>query len=407
MSSRVIRGLRFVGAVVAPVLALALLTWAWTWFGSTATTRVPSTPPSLASVSSAEPQATLRVTRRLTRPGDVAGISDVASTGQWLVALAPDAARKLLVVDTATGELQDLTDAFRTRKISLGSTLIWPGAREGTFWIGASHTSQLTKASLTRSNGAIAVSTESFERSTSRRHSLELANGLWLSNGYFDDALASVERLEGHRLVPSRHVGRSLFPDASGSAIVTMLNRNVIAADPSGTHVAQSFFMSCRLHVYGADGTLERQVAAPVDVKLNYETFFRESDSQHHIRLMPDLKFCYVDVAATATGFVALFAGRAYGEHPDDFAVAQQVHAFTWDGRLVGVWQLDEPVLYATTDPTGTKLLAYQATPEPALVEIQLPIAPAEQTSAHGGRTRAMARVDMLGKERIVPRIDK
>src|SRR5262245_17454465 len=103
---RLWRSVRFMIAVLAPVCILAGAMEAWARYmpaGEPTGSRIPSEPPKLEPRTVTGASATLQRLRELTKPGEVNGVVDLAASGRWLFALAPEAKKLLIAVDTKTG----------------------------------------------------------------------------------------------------------------------------------------------------------------------------------------------------------------------------------------------------------------------------------------------------------------
>jgi hypothetical protein len=152
-----------------------------------------------------------------------------------------------------------------------------------------------------------------------------------------------------------------LFPDVRSPLVSMMLNRSAVAVSPERNRLVQAFLMSCRIHIVDSRGVLERQVAGPIDLKLEYGVYLDESDGQEKMSMHPAMKYCYTHVAASRDHVLALFAGNAVADHNRQMSWGYQLHVIRWDGSLVGAWNFEHPVQSIATDASGERLWAINA----------------------------------------------
>jgi hypothetical protein len=153
-----------------------------------------------------------------------------------------------------------------------------------------------------------------------------------------------------------------------------MLNRSRVAVAPDRRRIAQAFMTTCRIHVVTPDKGIERQIAGPVDVNVQYEVYLDRADGQEKMAPHPQTKLCYTQVTATRRGIIALFAGNAFSEFKERMSFGEQLHEMSWDGRPLAIWQLDAIVQNIAASPDGQRLWAITSD-QNRLVEYQFPTA--------------------------------
>ena len=161
-----------------------------------------------------------------------------------------------------------------------------------------------------------------------------------------------------------------------------MLNETTLAAQPNGSKLALAFKWSDRIHIYDAQsGRLERPIAGPVETKLSFAV--DRYDDKPVLTLGPESVYAYVDLIATDDLIVALYAGREFRKSRSTMATGTAIHAFTWDGRLVGEWAFAEPLDNLALDSTRQILYALRWKPKASVVSIDVK---ALFSAARGGR---------------------
>jgi hypothetical protein len=126
-----------------------------------------------------------------------------------------------------------------------------------------------------------------------------------------------------------------------------------------------------RLEIFRPDGEL---VAAAPRVR-NFEPVYRMRvvGGNPVMDTGEDLRFGYIDVAATEHGIYALYSGRTRREAPGEANFGEIVHVFDWSGTPRHTFVLGEPVLAITVDSPGRRLYATRHAPEPAILAFELP----------------------------------
>jgi hypothetical protein len=144
----------------------------------------------------------------------------------------------------------------------------------------------------------------------------------------------------------------------------------MIAVSPDGSRAVQAYMYSCRLEVYDARLNHERSVAAPFDVRLSYHVRDNAATGLALFKHLPDTKLCYIDVEATGNGFIGLFAGRDVGDMPRH--EADQLHVYSWDGRLIQLVRTEEPLQSIAAVPNGSAIWAFVPGANPRFAKYDL-----------------------------------
>jgi len=180
----------------------------------------------------------------------------------------------------------------------------------------------------------------------------------WLGVGYLVDALVYSLREEGPgTLSVVRKLGQTLYPDIRAPLVAGEISESAVALSPDGERFAQAFMYNSRVHTYRSDGTLERRIAGPVDVRLEISRLYDHRDNQEKTSRTNETKLAYLDVAADNTRIAALFAGRRYASFEGKGALSgNEVHVFSWTGECLDVVRLSEDVMAIAIEPTDGSL---------------------------------------------------
>jgi hypothetical protein len=125
-----------------------------------------------------------------------------------------------------------------------------------------------------------------------------------------------------------------------------------------------------RLEFYDLRGDFRRIARGPVGFEPVYQV-----QSRGGVPFMAtgdDLRFGYVDLVAAGDRLYALFSGHTRAERPGRANFGQQVHVFDWEGRLVQVMELDEPVLSLAVEEEERTLYTVRHDPQPAIVRYRI-----------------------------------
>ena len=204
-----------------------------------------------------------------------------------------------------------------------------------------------------------------------------LFNPVWMgdtlvANGLFAGELLRFYTNQGTSTVVAHAAGRPAFTRVPPE-VALHLNRSALAVNPGRTRIAQAFLFTSRLQFYGRDGRILRTLAGPEEVTPDYRVV---PDRREHISRFvrsDRTRFSYLDVAATDRLVYALFSGRSRGEYDDRAYTADQLHVFTWEGTLVGIWKLDQDVYRIAVDPRTGVLYGARDLPYPAVVRFERP----------------------------------
>lgn len=143
-----------------------------------------------------------------------------------------------------------------------------------------------------------------------------------------------------------------------------------LAVDPAGRRLAIATRHADRIEIYRCDGTLLGRVRGPFGFDPVYGT--ARGRNGPIMSTGDDLRFGYVDVAATGKYIFALFSGRTREGYKGDSSFGRFVHVFSWDGRLLRVVEADSDLLAITVDPAANTLYAIRHAPSPAVLAFPL-----------------------------------
>jgi len=126
-----------------------------------------------------------------------------------------------------------------------------------------------------------------------------------------------------------------------------------------------------RIEIYRPDGELVRRVRGPLGFDPRFTVGSGEG-GKPILQTGDDLRFGYVDVAATDDRIFALFSGRTRGDHGPEAVFGRHVHVYDWSGRLLEVIELDADLLALTVDVDGGTLYGVRHDPVPAVIAYPL-----------------------------------
>lgn len=369
---RVRQWIKLLALAFGPVAALATLSFAMYVLGYYSPSNVKNAPPQVLPISEWSRVDTLSTVGTYGDSSSLSGAVDIASLGKYLVAVNPDTKKAAIAIDYTSDTEYDLIQLLGEDKgHMLRHSFVWRGI-DNRLYFGSSSSKYFTCLDIDMRDDKRILSAHEMVRSANLRSSYGLTKGVWISNGYFDDALISVNRLNGRDLVEVNRHGHALYPDVSSAAIRAYTNMNTIVAHPSGDAIAQGFRYSARIHIYDGDGHLRRTLSSPIDVRLSYDERAPSNSEHAQFGIRSDTKDCYVDIAATDKYIVALFSGRALTKYP--IIGGTQIHIFAWDGTFVGVWRLDCLVARIDASDDGQYLWGFRPVPTPHLVAFRLPV---------------------------------
>jgi hypothetical protein len=85
-----------------------------------------------------------------------------------------------------------------------------------------------------------------------------------------------------------------------------------------------------------------------------------------------DMRFGYIDAAATEKAIYGLFSGVRRMDRPGRATFGDIVYVFDWEGRVTGVLKLDALAIAMAVDPDASTLYAIRLEPQPAIVRYSL-----------------------------------
>ena len=191
-----------------------------------------------------------------------------------------------------------------------------------------------------------------------------------VSNGLFAGELLRSFRRAGDALEQDNAWGQSPFPDVVPD-IAIHLNRSSIAIDPGRRRLALAFLYTSRLHVIGIDGSAERAISGPEEIKVAYGTRTDPREGIERFIRTSHTRYGYVDVAADEGRIFALFSGRSRGQWKAEAYLADRLHVFSWSGELLGQWTLPDAVYRIAFDPASRILYGIRPAPTAAIVEFR------------------------------------
>ena len=151
-----------------------------------------------------------------------------------------------------------------------------------------------------------------------------------------------------------------------------MLYEGAVAAHPSHTKFVVSSKHAGRITIVDAATFAETPAKVPFEFEPAYTM---DNTGQYRGMGMgsSDLRFGYIDVAATGTRIFALFSGRTRLMHPGDAYTGDYVHEFDWEGKLQRVLHLDARALGIAVDADGTELFITVESPQPSVLRYAIP----------------------------------
>jgi hypothetical protein len=126
------------------------------------------------------------------------------------------------------------------------------------------------------------------------------------------------------------------------------------------------------IEIYRADGTLLRRSAGPFQFEPRFGV--RQTELGPAMTSGEDLRFGYIDVAATEERIYALFSGRTRAGFPGRANYGEYVHVFDWEGNFLEALRLDTEAFTLTVDEENKTLYAVRHLPAPAVLSYPLPL---------------------------------
>lgn len=165
--------------------------------------------------------------------------------------------------------------------------------------------------------------------------------------------------------------------------------QSTLEPNPSRTLLALGTRHADQIEIYRPDGTRVALGRGPFRFDPRYEVGTR--GGQPALAVGDELRFGYVDLAATEDHVFALFSGRRQGDYRGTANLGEYVHVFDWSGRFLAELRLDAPVIHIAVDPGTMTLYASRPDPSPAILKYplgegpltSLPPGPTARTGPH------------------------
>lgn len=309
----------------------------------------------------------LNASDRLGLPGAI------ERAGDYLVLTDGVGEAALHVIDRTTGKIRG---SFGREGEGPGEyrapRSIDPEPGENAFWVFDIGLQRLTHIELR--DGLPAVKPADSEVLTLRASApttdpIRLQGGRLLALGFFPDGRLAEFDGAGSLL---RTVG-SLPPNPERipPSVLQQVYQGRMKARPDRQLLAIGTRYAGFIEIYGADGTLARRVSGPLSVGLRFQV--QETAHGPVMASGEDLRFGYIDVAATQDRIYALFSGRTRAGFPGRANYGEYVHVFNWEGEFLEALHLDADVLAITVDEQEGALYAVRHLPVPAVLRYEWP----------------------------------
>lgn len=330
-------------------------------------TIIPTSTPTATQVSS----RVLDGSDHLTMPGDLAVV------GRYLVLINPSREATLRVYEAETGKV---VRAFGREGKGPGEfqsawTLDPVAGSPSSFWVHDLQLQRLTFVDLEKDFGA----DETYgSRILRLQGSGPATNPIWsgdtllVSSGYFADPGRLAQFDQGGRL--QAVVGEP--PPGQPSTPVQVRQhayQSTIKGNSTGSLIAVATRHADRLQIFRPDGTLVSEARRPANFEPVYKSVIRAGHPS--MSSGDDLRFGYVDLAATDAHVYALYSGRTRRDFPGEAVYGEYVYIYDWNANLRTVLRLDAAASSIAVDESKKKLYAVQHLPAPAVVVYDLPVA--------------------------------
>ncbi len=350
--------------VKAPLGGAAFIAWMGLAFGS-------YTPPPPDDDLGPASIAGIQLTATTLYDGDVLAMPTQIAVGNDRIALVDGIAeRPVHVLDAAGGYVAGLGRAGEGPGEFEGPRALEPTADGHGFWVFDAALSRLTLVEPDRWE-AIPASA----RVTLSIHGPAMVTNLvrrW-DEGFLAAGLFAEGRL-GHFTEDGEYEGASgTLPTSAIEAPPEVLQhayRGNLKADPTGSRLVFANRHAGFLEIFTSDGEPVHRIDGPFSFEPAFDV--RMGERGPSLATGDDLRFGYVDVAATRDRIYALFSGRTRAGHPDDAVYGREVHVFDWDGTLHSVLHLDADAMAIAVDARRDRLLAVRHLPTPAVLSYDL-----------------------------------
>lgn len=172
---------------------------------------------------------------------------------------------------------------------------------------------------------------------------------------------------------------REPLPEADDDLPVQVLQQAYdgrIETRPDRRLVAVGVRKAGRIEIYDlAEGSMR---LARVPYAFEPRFGIRERAGEPAMATGDDVRYGYVDLAATPTRLYGLFSGRTPAGYPDRPTFGEYVHVFDWEGEFLGALRLREAAIALAVDERAGRLYAVSHDPTPAIWRYELPEADAD-----------------------------
>lgn len=151
--------------------------------------------------------------------------------------------------------------------------------------------------------------------------------------------------------------------------VSVMADEETFDIRPAGGLLAAGTLMGGELRIYGVGSTRPpRSARTPFAFGPVYRV--GEWHGQPSLQPQASTRYGYLDVVATNDSIIALFSGRTLGGFGQHSAAGRFLHVFDWQGQLLRVYELPEPVVAIALALDGQSLFGARWEPTPAVVRL-------------------------------------
>jgi hypothetical protein len=147
--------------------------------------------------------------------------------------------------------------------------------------------------------------------------------------------------------------------------------RSKLAANHSQKRVVLATRHADRLDIFSMQGTPTRSAPRPFSFEPAYEV--AQGANGPLMTSGADLRFGYVDVAASSERIIALFSGVRRGEGKGTAQLGRELHVTDWDGRSLRRFSLPRPAIAISVPPDGKEVYVLHALPTPVVAVYRVP----------------------------------
>lgn len=165
-------------------------------------------------------------------------------------------------------------------------------------------------------------------------------------------------------------VGAHFGPPPHGPDDVPVAVRQEAYQGTIARHPSEPLFVSVtrhsdRVEIFRTDGSVVAAAARPLSFDPQIAAL--EGPQGPTFASDADLRFGYLDVAATETAIYALYSGRTRRGFPGRASYGEYVHVYDWGARLVAILRLPEEALALAADPVTESLFVIHHAPKPLI----------------------------------------